>query len=126
MKVEGEGGGHEQGMWTQSANDLTPNEVKSLETLVLAEIRKQPDVQIVPLAYPENCIGIAVVAAKLPKIGGGQWYVVSSALLVSTKEGTDELVTHDVIAGSDLQSVARSIAYQFVTARLRAVTGMWK
>jgi hypothetical protein len=127
VKVEAEGGGKGQGMWTQAATDLTPTELKSLESLVTAEIKKQEGVKIVPIDYPEDYIGIVVVAAKLPN-GNSQksYYVASSVVLVATKKGIDELVTHDVIAESSLATLARAIGYQFAVVKLRAVTGLWK
>ena len=83
--------------------------------------------KIVPSDYPEDYIGIVVVAAKLPNGNTGKWnYVASSVVTVATKKGIDELVTHDVIAEHDLASLARVIAYQFATARLRAASGLWK
>jgi hypothetical protein len=127
VKVEAEGGGKGQGMWTQAATDLTPNELKTLESLVVAEIKKQKGVKIVPLDYPEDYIGIVVVAAKLPN-GNSQksYYVASSVVLVATKKGIDELVTHDVIAESSLGTLTRAIGFQFASARLRAAMGLWK
>jgi len=72
-------------------------------------------------------VGIAVVAAKLPNGNTGKWYyVASSAVTIATKKGIDELVTHDVVAGADLTSLARTIRFQFVSARFRAATGLWK
>jgi hypothetical protein len=127
VKVEAEGGGKGQGMWTQSATDLTSTELKTLEASVVAEIKKQEGVKIVPLDYPDDYIGIAVVAAKLPTANAGKWYyVASSVVIVSKKKGTDELLTHDVVAESNLTSLSRAIAYQFASARFRAVTGLWK
>src|SRR5258708_283949 len=64
VKVEAEGGGKGKGMWAQAANDLTPKELKAIETLVVAEIRKQQGVKIVPLSYPEDYVAVVVVAAK--------------------------------------------------------------
>jgi hypothetical protein len=127
VKVEAEGGGKGQGMWAQAATDLTPGELKTLESLVLAEIKKQEGVKIVPIDYSEDYIGVVVVAAKLPNGKSGKWYyVASSVVTVATKKGIDELVTHDVVAESDLATLARAIGYQFAVARLRAVTGLWK
>lgn len=127
VKVEAEGGGKSQGMWTQAATDLTPGEIKTLESLVVTEIKKQEGIKIVPLDYPDDYIGIAVVAAKLPTASAEKWYyVASSVVIVSTKKGTDELLTHDVVAESSLASLSRAIGYQFASARLRAVTGLWK
>jgi hypothetical protein len=127
VKVEAEGGGKGQGMWTQAATDLTATELKTLESLVLAEIKKQEGVKIVSLDYPDDYIGIAVVAAKLPTANAEKWYyIASSVVIVSKKKGTDELLTHDVVAESNLASLSRAIAYQFASARLRAATGLWK
>ena len=119
VKVEAEGGGKDQGMWTQSANDLTPGDLKTLESLVVAEIKKQEGVKIVPLDYPEDYIGIVVVAAKLPNGNAEKWYyIASSVVIVATKKGADDLVTHDVVTESDLASLARAIGFQFASARL--------
>jgi len=85
-------------MWAQAANDLTPRELKTLESLVVAEIRSQERVKIVPANYPEDLIAVVVVAAKLPNGSAGRWYIASSVIIVATKKGTDELVTHDVVA----------------------------
>jgi hypothetical protein len=113
-------------MWTQAANDLAPKEVRTLELLIVAEIRKQEGVKTVPLDYQDDYTGIAVVAAKLPN-GSGKWnYVASSAVLIAQNNGTDEFVTHDVLAEVNLTSLTHSIAYQFATVRLRAATGLWK
>ena|SRR5579872_2332188 len=127
VKVEAEGGGKARGMWAQSAEDLTSSELKGLESLVTAEIKKQQGIKLVSLNYPENFIGVVVVAAKLPNGKTGAWYyVASSVLTVAKKDGTDELLTHDVFAGTDLVSVARSVGFQFATARIRAASGLWK
>src|SRR5216684_6771601 len=127
VKVEAEGGGKGQGMWTQAATDLTPSELKALESLVVAEIKKQEGVKIAAIDYSEDYIGVVVVAAKLPNGNSGKWnYIASSVVLIATKKGIDELVTHDVVAESNLTSLSRAIAYQFASARLRAATGLWK
>src|SRR5208283_4910888 len=117
-----------QGMWTQAANDLTSNELKTLETLVVEEMKKQDGVKIVPRDYQGDCVGITVVVAKLRDGGvAGKWYyIASSVVVVSTKKGIDGLVTHDVVAEPDLASLARRIAYQFAVAKFRAVSGLWK
>jgi hypothetical protein len=125
VKVEAEGGGKGQGMWAQAATDLTPQELKTLEGLVVGEIKKQEGVKIVPLDYPEDYIGIVVVAAKLPN--GEHWnYIASSVVTIATKKGVDELVTHDVVAESNLASLARTIGYQFAVVKFRAATCLWK
>ena len=127
VKVEAEGGGKGQGMWAQGAEDSTSGELGTLESLVAGEIRKQEGVKIVALTYPEDFIGVVVVAAKVPNCKTGAWYyVASSVVTLAKKDGTDELVTHDVLAETDLNLLAHAVAYQFTVARFRAVTGLWK
>lgn len=53
-------------------------------------------------------------------------YVASSAILVAKKTGEDELVTHDIAAGTDLATLAHTVSLLFASARLRAMTGLWK
>jgi hypothetical protein len=118
--------GVEQGMWTQAADDLAPKELENLKALVTAQIRKQPGIRLVSLDYSDDFVGVVVVAAKLPNGNAGSWYIASNALIVSTKKGTDEFVTHDVVAAGDLASLAQSIGLQFATARIRATFGIWK
>jgi hypothetical protein len=120
VKVEAEGGTHSQGMWEQGAKDLTPRELQTIQSLVVNEIAKQNNVRIVPLDYSENFVGIVVVAAKLPREGKAWYYIASSAVIVATKTGNDELVTHDVVAANDPESLARSVGLEFASARLRA------
>jgi hypothetical protein len=101
--------------------------LKTIESLVVAEIKKQEGVRVVPLDYSEDYIGIVVVAVKLPNGSTGGWYYVArSAVTIATKKGIEELVTHDVVAGADLASLAHTIGFQFATARFRAVSGLWK
>lgn len=126
VKVEAEGGGKAQGMWTQAATDLTPNELKTLESLVTEVLRKQEGVKIVPSDYPEDFLAVVVVGAKVPNGRAGTWYIASSVVIVASKKGTDEFVTHDVVAESDLASLARGIGFQFATVRFRAVSGLSK
>lgn len=126
VKVEAEGGGKGQGIWAQAANDLAPVELKTLESLVLSEIGKQEGVKIVSADYPEDFVAVVVVAAKLPNGRAGEWYIASSVVVVATKKGADELLTHDVVAESDLASLGRCVGAQFATIRLRAALGLLK
>jgi len=76
------------------------------------------------MGYPEDYIAILVVTAKVPNGSTGKSYIASSVLIVATKKGTGELVTHDVLGESSLASLARSIGFQFANARLRATLGL--
>jgi hypothetical protein len=122
VKVEAEGGTKSQGMWTQEAHDLTAKELEDLDALVSAQFAKQPDVKLVDTDYPADIIGISVVAEKVAG-RAGFYYVASSVIVVSKKSGTDELLTHDVFASSDLGFLARNVSLQFAVARLHAALG---
>ena len=124
IKVEAEGGGRGQGMWAQGADDLTPKETKDLTSLLETSVGNEEGIKIVPSNYPEDYIGLVVVAAKVPNGTSGSWYIASSAVVVAAKNGIDELVTHDVIAEMSLKSLARSIQFQFASLRLRSMLGL--
>ena len=127
VKIEAEGGGKGQGTWIQAANDLSPSELKTLESLVVAEIQKQEAVKIVPLDYKDDYIGIVAVVAKISNGNPAKAdYIASSVVSVVTKGGKHELVTHDVLAGADLTALTHSIAFQFAGARLQAAKDLWK
>lgn len=123
VKVEAEGLGKDQGMWFQAARDLTPKEATTLQSLVVEELRKQENIKIVGLDYPDNSVGIAVTAEKLTD-GPRSWYIASSALIFAKKNGTDEFLAHDVFAEYDLRLLAGAIAFQFVAVRFQAATGL--
>ena len=126
IKVEAEGGTTDRGLWTQSGRDLTPRELGALKALIIQRMAEQPGVRIVPFTYKESFIGIVVVAEKLPSPNSGTWYIASSVIAVADKNGTDEFLTHDVLAGPSQESVARSVALQFAAARLAAALGVSK
>jgi hypothetical protein len=98
IRVEAEGGGHGQGMWSQAADDLTPRELKDFESLLVGAISKEEGVKVVPSDDPDDYVAVVVVAAKLPNCTAGTWYIASTAIAVAARNGTDELVTHDVVA----------------------------
>ena len=127
VKIEAEGRGKGHGTWIQAANDLTPGELKTLESLVVEEIKKQEGVKVVPVDYQYDHIGIIAVVAKLSNGNPAKSdYIASSVVSVVTKRGIHELVTHDVLAGADLTALTHSIAFQFAGARIQAAKGLWK
>jgi hypothetical protein len=123
LAVESEG---PQGQWVQSSQDLSKSQLQRLEQLIRTEISKQEDVTLVDAKDPKNHLHVAVVAAQLERQGSLRWIVVSSVLTMADDKGNDLLVTHDVIAGPDLQSTARSIGFQLASAKLRLIMGMMK
>jgi hypothetical protein len=72
---------------------------------------------------PKSHIHVAVVAAQVEHQGASHWVIVSSVLTMADEKGSDLLVTHDVIAGPDLLSVAHTVGFQVASAVLRLLTG---
>ncbi len=104
----------------------TAAELKALESLVVAQIRKHKGVEIVSLDYPQDYVFIGVVVGKLPDGRNGHLYVASSVYTIATKAGKDEFVSHNVLAGRDLPSLSNALAFQFASMKLRATLGLWK
>jgi hypothetical protein len=121
--VEAEGPG---GLWAQSSNDLSKPQLEKLEQLIRAEVSKQEDVTVVEMNDPQTHLHISVVAAQLERRGNTNWIVASSVVTLAQEKGGDILGTHDVVAGPDLASVARTVAVQLATIKLRLITGIIK
>ena len=121
VKVQAEGSSNR--IPFQAGTDLSPNELRKLESLIVAEFSKLQGVQVVDLSRPEDLIGMLVVAEKLPD-HGADWYVASCTWVLSKhKTDIDEFVSSDVIAERDLASLAESVRLHFAAMRLHAVLG---
>jgi hypothetical protein len=126
LAVESEG---PKGEWIQSAKDLTKTQLQRLETLIRAELAKQPLLVLVEPNDPKTHVHVSVVAAQVEHEGKSNWVIVSSVLTLANDKqhgNNDVLATHDVIAGPDLPSVARTVGYQVASATLRFMTGILK
>jgi hypothetical protein len=121
VAVESEG---PQGEWAQSAQDLTKKQLQKLAELIRAELSKQKDLSLVDWNDPKSHLHVAVVAAQVEHQGASHWVIVSSVLTMADEKGSDLLVTHDVIAGSDLLSVAHTVGFQVASVVSRLLTGM--
>jgi len=119
--VESEG---PQGDWAQSAQDLTNPQLQKLGALIREELSKQENLTLVDANDPKNHLHVAVVAAQVKNQGASKWVIVSSVLTMADEKGNDLLVTHDVIAGPDLLSVAHTVGFQVASAVLHLLTGM--
>ena len=126
LAVESEG---PKGEWMQSAHDLTKGQLQKLETLIKAELTKQPLLVIVEPSDPKTHLHVSVVAGEVEHERKLNWVIVSSVITLATDKehgNNDVLATHDVIAGPDLPSVARTVGYQVASTILRFMTGILK
>jgi len=114
------------GLWAQTGRDLTKAELSELESLVKQELSKQEGVVLVSKDDPSDIIGLSIVVEKVGRGSPSVSFVASASLVISKKSGDDIFVTHDVIGGPDLASVARTVAFYFASARFRFTTGMTK
>ncbi|MFZ0587424.1 MAG: hypothetical protein WBL97_20635 [Candidatus Sulfotelmatobacter sp.] len=121
VTVESEG---PNGLWAQSGVDLSKSQIAELETLIRGELSKQQDILLVPKDDPNDIVGLSVVVERIGKPNEPVSYIASAALVISKKGGDDLFVTHDVISGPDLPSVAKSVAFYFASMRLRLTLGM--
>lgn len=107
-----------EGLWAQSAVDLSKLQLQELGNLMKAEISKQKDIRLVETKDPRDHVHVAVVAAKV-ECSGRRWFLASSVVSIATAKGEDIFVTHDVIAGTDLASVARSTSFYLASIKIR-------
>jgi len=121
VTVESEG---PSGLWAQSAHDLSKSQIDQLETLVRGELSKQQDLLLVAKDDPNDILGLSIVVEKVEGPNQAVSFVASTALAVSKKSGDDLFVTHDVVSGPDLASVAKTVAFYFAAMRLRLTLGM--
>lgn len=120
VRVEPEG---PTGLWTQSARDLPEGQRRELEKLITSLLSKDESLTIVDANSKSN-LHVTVVAAQVAGASGRRWVIASSAVTLANE--ANSLGTHDVIAGPDLQSVARSIVSYFASFRLRVVFNAFK
>ena len=121
ITVESEG---PQGLWAQSAEDPAKAELQEPRGSSRWNSQSKKDLTIVTKDDPHDMLGLSIVAEKVGKRPGSGLFVVSSALVIAKKNGDDIFASHDVIAGSDLDSVAKGVAFYLASAKLRLMTGM--
>ena len=113
FSVETEGSGPYPG------HDLTTTQLRELERLLTAELSKVPFVSLIVKDDSTTHLHVAVVARQIDAPNGENWMVASSAIEIATDKNQDLLVTHDVLIGSDLASLAHSIAFPLGSLLIR-------
>lgn len=124
VSVEGEGPG---GLFAQEAEDLSTQQLGSLNSLLTTAIQHQlKNHQLVPGKEPEAHEFLSVVAAKVRSPGNRVFFVASSELSVGTlaKGGHLDSLTHDVIVEPTLPRLASAVAYYLSAIELRGLLGL--
>jgi hypothetical protein len=117
LKVEAQG---PEGLWMQLGKDLSPAELNQLRSMIATELGKLPNHKLVSPEDKDDDLGLAVVVEKL-QVGPETVFVLSGALTVAKANGTDLLVTHDVIAEPSLALAAKAVVGQLSGAELRSI-----
>lgn len=120
LKVESQG---PEGLWMQVGKDLSSAELAQLRSLITAELGKLSNHKLVSSDDKDDALGLLVVAEKL-EVGKETYVVLSSALTLAKAGGSDLLVTHDVIAQTNLALAAKAVAGQLLGAELRGILGL--
>jgi hypothetical protein len=121
VRIDSEG---PAGIWSQSVRDLSKAELVELGRLIRASIATNKAVALTDESNPRDQLFLTVVVAQVGS-QGHRWITASSAItFVHEKGGVSSLITHDVIIGPDLSSIARSVGYYLATTNFRLIAGI--
>lgn len=83
-----------------------------------------PRVSMVVRDDPRTHVHVAVVASQIAAPNGKTWIIASSVIEIATDKNEDLLVTHDILAATDLASLAHSIAFPVGGMLIRLTLGL--
>ena len=121
VRVESEG---PSGLSAQSAHDLPEAQLRELEKLITSLFSRDDSLTIVDPSDSKSGLHVSVVAGQVAVANSRSWIIASSAVTIAND--ANSLGIHDVIAGPDLQSVARSVSYLFSSFKFRVQLGLYK
>ena len=110
------------GLWVQAGQDLTKVELETFQRLLEKSFTVVKDIRLVDVEEKQDHVEVVVSLTKVRRSTGGWWYAASSVIGLA-KVKTDEFVSHNVIVGKDLQTVAQAVAFSFASIRLRIALG---
>jgi hypothetical protein len=122
LSVHAENEGPE-GLWVQSGKDLTAPELAKLQELLDSSFSVAKDVQLVDTQDKRDHVEIVVSVTKVPR-GKGTWYYAASSVIGLARPKVDEFVSHNVVVGEDVPTIAKAIGFSFASVRLRLVLGL--
>ena len=115
VHAENEGPG---GPWIQSEKDLSAAELAKLQELLDSSFSTIKDVRLVEMQDKRDHIEIVVSVTKVPR-GESRWYYAASSVIGIARPEIDEFVSHNVIVGEDIATLAKTIGFSFLSTRLR-------
>jgi len=122
LSVHAENEGPE-GLWVQSGKDLTAPELAKLQELLDTSFSVAKDVQLVDTQDKRDHVEILVSVTKVPR-GNGTWYYAASSVIGLALPKVNEFVSHNVVVGEDVPTIAKAIGFSFASVRLRLALGL--
>jgi len=107
-----------EGLWVQSGKDLSAPELAKLQELLDSSFSTDKDVRLVEMQDKRDHVEIVVSVTKVPR-GEGRWYYAASSVIGLARPKADEFISHNVIVGQDIPTVAKAIGFSFASIRLR-------
>jgi len=120
LSVHAENEGPE-GLWVQSGKDLTTPELAKLQELLDSSFSVAKDVQLVDSQDKGDHVEIVVSVTKVPR--GKDMYYAASSVIGLARPKVDEFVSHNVVVGEDIPTIAKAIGFSFASIRLRLALG---
>ena len=110
------------GLWVQAGQDLSATELGTFQQLLKNSFTVMKDIRFVDVEDKRDHVEVIVSLTKVRHPNGTWWYAASSVIGLA-KPKVDEFVSHNVIVGEDLQTVAKAVRFAFVSVRLRIAFG---
>jgi hypothetical protein len=111
------------GLWVQAGQDLNPTELGTFQQVVEQSFTAMKDIRLVEVEDKRDHVEVIVSLTKVRRDNGRWWYAASSVIGLA-KPKIDEFVSHNVIVGEDLQTVAKAVGFSFASVRLRMALGL--
>jgi hypothetical protein len=106
------------GLWVQAGQNLSAAEVGTFQELLKHAFTAIEDVRLVEVEDKRNHVEVIVSLTKVRRDTGRWWYAASSVIGLAEPR-TDEFVSHNVIVGENLQTIAKAVGFSFASVRLR-------
>ena len=111
------------GLWVQSGRDLSTKEPITFRQQLESSLLKVSDIHLVTVQDKRDHVELAVSLTKVRR-GNGTWWYAASSVIGLAKPKIDEFVSHSVIVGENIQTVANAVGFSFASIRLRVALGI--
>lgn len=110
------------GLWVQAGRDLSVKELATFQQLLDKSFTTMKDIRLVEVQDKRDHFEVIVSVTKVRRDSVRWWYAVSSVIGMAEPK-IDEFVSHNVIVGEDLKTVANAVGFSFASIRLRMALG---